>query len=650
MILGVIVTNEASSLQVTVAPGSFFASRARYGIIHPMSDESIESVYARRVLVPVANPSTAWNLLRLGALLAEPNKGEVIALHVLIPETGTDAFPAAQATLSELVEKLRLAGMPVRWHSVSANSPARGILDAAREENADLIVLGYFGGDAGSVLGPVVEAVARTTPSDLVVYRGHADVDVRRVILPANGSGNAKTAARLAVILSEIYHVPLIAVHVQSGYTASRWMGLARIAATLESLESAEPIERKVIWGNDVAAGILEEANEEDVIVLGFSERTQFERWLYGNVPQRVLRNAPGPVILTKDSNVETAPIGERARQWLLGLSPRLTPLEQEELRQHAADMARPNINFFMLVILSGLIATLGLLQNSAAVIIGAMLVAPLMSPVLGFAVGLVTGELRVMQSAAVNMTKGVGWAIVIAWGLGVLLAPIVVITPEIALRGRPSLLDMGIALFSGAAGAYATARRDVPAALAGVAIAAALVPPLSTVGIGAALNRWPLAGGALLLFMTNIASMALAAVFIFRWLGLRPAERDARPWRQRLGVLFLVVLLMAIPLTPAIIQIATQEADRQKVQSVLETTWSGSATHKLANIEMDYSQEEHLHVTATVRATENLTPHDVQTIQAHLTEQLGHPVTLDVVVLHTLHAQPPEPEPEEKD
>jgi uncharacterized hydrophobic protein (TIGR00271 family) len=600
------------------------------------------------VLVPVANPTTAWHLLRLGAALADPDGGEVIALNVVI-NGAQDALGNRDRTgLEELVERLKLAGMPVRWHSVSATSAARGILDAAREENANLIVLGYQGStnDGDPVLGSVVEAVARTTPSDLVVYRGDADADVQRILLPANGSINAKVAARLAVLLADVYRVPITALYVMSPYERNQWIGQARIGATLNGLPGAEAVERRIVQEYNTATGILSNATARDLVLLGFSEQSQFDKWLYGNVPQRILRDAPGPVILTKDAMTERAPVQVRTRRWLSGLTPRLTPGEVADLRQQASDMARPSINFFVLVILSSLIASFGLMQNSPAVIIGAMLVAPLMSPLLAFAAGLVTGELRMMQSAVINMTKGVIWALVMAIVVGVLF-PAAALTLEITSRTRPGLLDMAVALASGAAAAYATARKDVPAALAGVAIAAALMPPLCAVGIAAAFGEWEASGGALLLFATNIVSISLAGAVVFRWLGLRPVGGKAgRPLRQRLAILALVLVVMALPLSFGLIRIAAQQNDAQTVTRVLEDAWSDIGGLTLVDVQIDHEQEDTLLVKVTIHATADaiieLTAEHVGEVENQISDELGKPATLEVAVVQIIQAAPP--------
>ena len=137
-----------------------------------------------------------------------------------------------------------------------------------------------------------------------------------------------------------------------------------------------------------------------------------------------------------------------------------------------------------MLIILASTIAYYGLLQSSAAVIIGAMLVAPLMSPMIAMAHAIVMGNLTMLRRAFLSTLAGVGVAIGIA-ALFTLLLPSIPPSREILSRTAPTLLDLCVALASGAAAAYALARKEVAAALPGVAIAAALVPPLCVVGYG---------------------------------------------------------------------------------------------------------------------------------------------------------------------
>ena len=158
----------------------------------------------------------------------------------------------------------------------------------------------------------------------------------------------------------------------------------------------------------------------------------------------------------------------------------------------------RPHLqdfDFLLLVLLSCSIATFGLITNSVAVIIGAMLIAPLMSPILALSLSSVAGEPRIYRRALLALIEGA----LLAVALSAILTWITVILPfgfltelpsEVVSRTRPTIYDLGIALAGGAAAAYALAQPHLSAALPGVAISTALMPPLCTVGIGIALGR----------------------------------------------------------------------------------------------------------------------------------------------------------------
>lgn len=176
---------------------------------------------------------------------------------------------------------------------------------------------------------------------------------------------------------------------------------------------------------------------------------------------------------------------------------------------------AVPSISFYVLLSLSGIIATLGLLANSAATIIGAMIIAPLMGPIIAIAYSMVTRNQRLLKRSSYTLVKG----ILLTVGISMLIAKLVGIRTfgsEIVGRVSPTLLDMGVALAAGAAGSYATSRRSIGNALPGVAISVALVPPLSVVGIGLAMNSHSTSVGASLLFLANLSGIIFSGALVF--------------------------------------------------------------------------------------------------------------------------------------
>ena len=261
-------------------------------------------------------------------------------------------------------------------------------------------------------------------------------------------------------------------------------------------------------------------------------------------------------------------------RTWLKPVTLERRAEVQVQLRQSS----HPSFDFFLLVIFSCVIATLGLLTNSPAVIIGAMLVAPLMSPIIGLGLASITGDARLFRDASVALVQGAALAVFISVMLAVVnrYLPFIQLQElpgEVMARTRPSPIDLTIALAGGMAAAYALAQPQLSAALPGVAIATALMPPLCTVGIGIALDRWDVAGGALLLFITNAVTIAFAGMLIFFALGFIP-RREANNGRLPRGLIVsaLLTLVLLVPLSVLSVRFFEQAAANGRINQVVQS------------------------------------------------------------------------------
>lgn len=180
---------------------------------------------------------------------------------------------------------------------------------------------------------------------------------------------------------------------------------------------------------------------------------------------------------------------------------------------------------FVALMSFSTAIATFGISSDSTAVVIGAMLVAPLMTPILGISASIVSGWSGRLVRSFILVGVGIGLAVGLSYLLSKYVGGFIDVTrnTQIASRIAPTLVDLAIAVAAGAAGAYANARRDVADSLPGVAIAVALVPPLSVVGVTLQEGEPTMALGAFVLFSTNLVGIIVAAAVTFFLLGLTP-------------------------------------------------------------------------------------------------------------------------------
>ena len=231
---------------------------------------------------------------------------------------------------------------------------------------------------------------------------------------------------------------------------------------------------------------------------------------------------------------------------------PNLERDERKELVAKLTEASEWNMNFGMLLGCSVLIAALGLLGNAPAVIIGAMLVAPLMTPLIGAGLALVQGNLQLFRTACRTMLLGTALCLLLGFLVEV-LTPSIDMAPELVARGAPNILDLFIAFFAGVAAAYAVARPNLSGALPGVAIAVALVPPLSACAIALGAGQWAVAEGAAILYVTNLVAIVLGSALVFYGHGLHASRLSSAGGHRFLtrAVISLVcfLLLLAAPL-----------------------------------------------------------------------------------------------------
>jgi uncharacterized hydrophobic protein (TIGR00271 family) len=249
-------------------------------------------------------------------------------------------------------------------------------------------------------------------------------------------------------------------------------------------------------------------------------------------VKPKQINAVPGKFLQTKKDvdtkrivKVQNLPQGELRYELLqrsLPLTNHATAEEFKWLFTILRENSRLNSSYLVLMALATIIATFGLFGNSTPVIIGAMILAPLMAPIISLAMGVLRQDQNLIKNSfitiGVGMALGYVFAILITWS-----TPLNSLNSEILARIRPNLLDLGVAAASGMAGAYAHAKKEIAKTLAGVAIAVALVPPLAVSGIGFGWGDWSVFWGALLLLGTNLAGMVLAAALTFLVLGFSP-------------------------------------------------------------------------------------------------------------------------------
>ncbi len=324
-----------------------------------------------------------------------------------------------------------------------------------------------------------------------------------------------------------------------------------------------------------------------------------------------------------------------------------LTPERHQEVIDELGQASSPDFDYFLLVFLSCSIATFGLITNSTAVIIGAMLVAPLMSPILGLSLASVAGKQHMFRRAVVGLLEGVLLSILLAffWGTIAQILPfdlLLEVPQEILTRTQPTPFDLGIALAGGAAAAYALAQPRLSAALPGVAIATALMPPLCTVGIGLSLGDLDIAIGASLLFLTNLTAISFAGILIFAALGFRPV-RPEKTWRRIPRSLFvsaILVLLVSIPLLVLTLRIVNQAHINQAIRAAVISELAVLPNGQLVDLQIE-NQDSTLNLRITARSSRQPGYQEVVAIQKGIAARLQRTTAIQMIIIPTTHLDP---------
>ncbi|MBP9033199.1 MAG: TIGR00341 family protein [Pseudomonadales bacterium] len=310
-----------------------------------------------------------------------------------------------------------------------------------------------------------------------------------------------------------------------------------------------------------------------------------------------------------------------------LPLFPRAAEGDFRELFLGLRDSARTSTAFVVLMVISVLLAATGLFLSSASVIIGAMILAPLMAPVISLAMGIARTDPQLIRTSVRTLAVGVLLAIGCAATFA-LLTPLQTITPEMDSRMHPSLLDLLVALLSGVAGAYASAKEQLARSMAGVAIAVALAPPLAVTGIGIGWMNADMIMGASLLFLTNLIGIMLSASLAFLVLGFAPISRARNALAMSLGLL----VLISIPLALSFNTLIRQNSIRSAINELAHMN-PADGLLEVRDVAMRGNKPV---ARLIIRTRGELTEEMITRQKERIVEKLGHDIDLEFFAVHS--------------
>lgn len=321
-----------------------------------------------------------------------------------------------------------------------------------------------------------------------------------------------------------------------------------------------------------------------------------------------------------------------RALARKIGFDPDYLEAFERKMFIEGPQSARRLTNFFVLLLLAATIATYGLLSDSTASVIGAMIVAPLMGPIMATTAAVVMGSaqrtLRSLALVVVGVISVIALSMALSW-----VVPDVAISftenGQLASRIAPGLLSLLTALASGAAGAFITAREEIADSMGGVAIAISLVPPLCVVGIALRVGEFGPASGAMMLFITNFLAILLAGglTFLLGGMGrLAITDENVRTRRRAFAVVIVATLLIAIPLSITTYNVVNNAfEERAALQEV--DAWLDGANYHIIAVNVNDRR-----VVVTVDGSGETRP--LKQLAGALAQRLGRPIVVNLRIV----------------
>jgi uncharacterized hydrophobic protein (TIGR00271 family) len=427
--------------------------------------------------------------------------------------------------------------LQVELKEIRQLNPVETILELIAQQNVSLLILPRKRNEKSTSPEFAIERqLFRQAPCMVVqlqVANTEKPVWRQSLLVAAGGGPHTGATLRLAFRLATVTDSRLTAMYVEPNVDdVAELVGqtiLDRIVRKALRAD-ADRVLTKVVMSHNPTAAIDAMAKQgHDLLLLSATHHNVVHRFLFSSSSERLLNSVEGAAVAVVRPSIPWASRFMRGMEQSVQLRvPQLDRTGRIQLVERVQSSSKWDFDFMALICLSTFIASIGLIQDSAAVVIGAMLLAPLMTPLLGAGLSLVQGNAQLLRNTARAVFQGFLLAFAIGAACGLLIAE-TTLPHEIAARGSPRVADLLVAFASGIAAAYAIGRPNLLSALPGVAIAAALVPPVATAGLCTAWAEWDIASGALLLFLTNIVAIILGSACSLYATGIRGSHHHGR-------------------------------------------------------------------------------------------------------------------------
>lgn len=311
-----------------------------------------------------------------------------------------------------------------------------------------------------------------------------------------------------------------------------------------------------------------------------------------------------------------------------------LKQIDHKEIHRDLEQAQQIDISYIALVIISAHIATLGLIVNSPAVIIGAMIISPLMGPIMAGGLSFATSDNYLGKKAFKSISLGIILSVFFSASV-TFISPLKENTTEILVRTSPNIMDLFIALFSGLAGAFAVTFKKISGSIVGVAISVALMPPLCVTGIGISTGQTNLALGGFFLFLTNLTAIFITAAVFFLIFGFfiqDGHDHDKKVVYRKYFVSFFIMLLLSIPLIYTLDVAIKEKKQLDKMKSVLVKNFD-----VVGESNLDSWKRTNNRLIIKVNTVSNIPEEKIDSVEQEINAIAGEEVFLDITQISVL-------------
>lgn len=501
------------------------------------------------VIAFIPSSESADRVVGLAQYLQRDRK---ISFLVSDPENTDEAL----SNTREAIEKCSLQSWEIK--RIESVAPLSNVLAACRSAKAELLVTADFNIASEGRRAQTSRELVRSAPCRVIKIVGSNPLPnhSKSLLVLANGGPHDVAAIETGIALSKPDEDPITIASVEPDSGAKAELAGRKAVLTLlhdASLEESD-FNTKVVVDNDQHSGIRRCVADHDYVITGSDN---FEA-----ITEAGIDTSRISLLLVKRNpplRLKSLP------DWI----PRINPHDHADLLQDLRYGSKWRTDFVAMLGLAASIASLGMMQNSPAVVIGSMLLAPLMTPMIGLGLAIAQANASMARTCSRSILYGILLTLCVSSLLGIVTPVRETLSPEILSRGTPNLLDLLIAIFAAVAATTAMARPNISGAIAGVAIATALVPPLCAVGLSLTRGGYDNALGAMSLFLTNLLAIIVTSSFTFSVLGISAERSKSRAALVSIllrWTLVVLLLVLAGPLSYALVN----QLDKGRPQSAV--------------------------------------------------------------------------------